>query len=400
MAKQAKQNNGGKKEKKKIKRDVAKVLNKDVRLRRRLLAMNPYAMTLLDPFNNRGCRIPDESMYPSVPFTIVDRRTLVANANGVAMICYGYSTSSAALGFGSLIPIPIQSNVPQSYVVGMINGSAATINDVTAGVVGTTGPSTIKFLQWQASALTVPSQFDKVRLVSAGLNVQFTGNFTANSGKFTIGYAPRNYSRASSGQPIPITQIQALPDSRTVPISLNEGVTIRYEPVDDYSFRYTQIGGISGFYPQYTIASSTDWETIVAQACGGELWVTVDGAPANTTFQCTFVANYEGIPETNSFLLNGLKSTSTHDPIALTHALRVNDAVPNVSAGSFEANGTAMNTTVAQEELNYHPAPSDSPGMFDKLLGMLEKAPDFISKAGSAVEKVTPLLEGAMEFLA
>jgi hypothetical protein len=394
-----------KSQKKKVNRKVAKILNKDNLASRRLLMMNPYAQTLLDPFNVRGVRIPDDAQYPSVPFTIVDRQTITVNAQGVAMICYGLYSSSSIAATASLIPISITgTNSGASYQVGMIGGTAASTTDLTAGVPGTTGVSPIRFAQWSAATPTVQTSFEKVRLVSAGLNVQFTGNYTHNSGKYTIAYGPRGHSRAQGGNAFPLAYLAQFPESRTVPISLNEGATIRYEPVDEYSFRYTLIGANNTSYIQaYPIVTSNDWEDQVAQAEGGELWCAVDGSDSGTTFQCTFVANYEGIVTSNSFLLASAAQSSVSDPIALTHALRVSESAPNVQSGSYEANSTAMNTIDQAKEMSFHPSPpggsESSPQMFDQLLSMISRGSDVVKDVSGVVEKIAPFAAGALALL-
>lgn len=394
-----------KKLKKKVNRDVAKILNKDNRVTRKLLAMNPYAQTLLDPFNVRGIRIPDDAQYPSVPFTIVDRQTITVNAQGITAICYGLYTSTGLAATGSLVPINITGTLAgDSYQVGMIAGTAATSADLTAGSPGTTGVSPIRFAQWSSTSPTVQTNFEKVRLVSAGLNVQFTGNFTHNSGKYTVAYGPRNKSRGRGGNPFPISYLQTFPESRTIPISLNEGATIRYEPTDEYSFRYTQMGASDVTYIQgYPLVTSNDWEDQVAQACGGELWCSIDGCDSGTTFQCTFVANYEGIVSSNAFLLASAAMTSHSDPIAMAHGLRVSEAAPNVSAGSYQANATAMNSTNSLSDVSFNPGFPDQgeakPTMFDKVLGMIASAPAAIDSAVGAFETIAPYAEAALAFI-
>lgn len=388
-----------KKASKKVKREVANVLNREERVRRKLLMMNPYARTLLDPFNIKGIKIPDDALYPSVPFQIVDRRTLVANAQGVAALCYGFrSVTLTALSRGSLIPIGINGDTTGSFVAGFIAGSAATTADLTTGTLNTNGPNDIRFLEWSAASPTIQNAFDKVRLVSAGLNVQCTSNFSSNSGKYTAVFAPRNYSRFIGGTAIPITYLQNMPDSITVPISLEKGVTITYSPCDEYCNSYAQVGsnqsGTNFTLP--TPADATFWENW-RQYTPGEFWCAIDGAPANATFQCTFVANYEAIPSQNNFLLDSASSTSKSDPIALAHALKVRDEVPTAIASSAEANGVAFDLSNKMENglsmtHTSTGASGGEPMMFDSLLNVLAGAGNLVDKVSNIGSKLSPLI--------
>jgi hypothetical protein len=363
--------------------------------------MNPYAQTLLDPFNVHGVQIPDDALYPSVPFTIVDRRTLSANASGIGGLCYGFWSTLGQVSAGSLIPIPTPDidTGGQSYFAGMIFGSAATLANLTEGIHGTTGVHGIELQQWKSTNVMVPDTFDKVRLVSAGLNVQCTSNFSSNQGKYTAGFAPRNYSRTAGGQPFPVSYIQNLPDSVTIPISLEKGVTVTYSPVDEYSFRYAQIGvnqtPTGAPFAPNPLASAADWET-QAQYSPGELWCAIDGAAANATFLVTCVLNYEGIVSNNNLLLAS-SMHSKQDPIAMTHALRVRESVPKALASSAMANGIAFNGPPSG--LTTNTASRTQPQMFDSILNTLAKAPQAIEQAGSFMDKISPMLEEGLESL-
>jgi len=372
--------------------------------------MNPYAQTLLDPFNVRGVKIPDECLTPSIAFTIVDRRTLTVNAQGIAGCCYGYRSALTAVSVGSLVPVKISSDAGASHVVGFTFGTAATAADVTAGTLNTTGPIDLKLAQWQASVPTVQSLFDKVRLVSAGLNVQFTGNFTNNSGKYTAAFVPRDYSRVNGGLTHPISYLALMPGARQVPVSQNTGVTVLYEPLDSISTDYTQIGlAPDGTELAWPVVSATSWRTLLGQAEGGELWVAIDGSVAATTFQVTTVLNYEAIPLKESLLMNQTSASQKADPIAYSHAFNIAASSPNVFASSGEAQGTAsglgsdhIGNSASAPNLAYHPAPpttnSNSGSMMDSVLGMITD-PSTISKGMSMIEKFSPLIEAGLALI-
>lgn len=381
-----------KKEKKKIKREIAKVINKNPLYSRRVLGLNPYLQTLLDPFNKQGAKIPDECMYPSVPFTIVDRRTLTVNAQGIAMVCYGryYSHATAPDPWaiaGSLVPMNYGPSSVYYLIAGMTHSAAATATDLILQVGSTPIPS-IVFPQWGIPPAqdTVGGAFDKVRLVSAGLNVQFTGNFTQNSGKYTAAFVPRQYTYDSyaGNEAIPLSFIQQMPTSRSAPINLNEGITVRYEPLDTISNQYSE-QGVRAYDP----VNDKNWSGLLP-ALGGEMWVCIDGAPPGTTFNVVYTGNYEGVPKSNSFLLTSVAEASQNDPIAMTHALRVSDAAPNVVVSSAEANNEIVEKVMQAEEMSTTAIEHEQPSMFDKMVGLMNK---FGSVVENNKDKILPLAE-------
>ena len=170
--------------------------------------------------------------------------------------------------------------------------------------------------------------------------------------------------------------------------------------MDEYSFRYAQIGVNqtptgSPFAPS-PLATAADWET-QAQYSPGEMWCAIDGAAANATFLVTCTLNYEGIVSNNN-LLFASSAHSKQDPIAMTHALRVREEVPKAIASSAMANGLAFNG--APTGLTTAPVSGNTqPRMFDSILNVLAKAPQAIEQAGTFMDKVSPVLEEGMEFL-
>jgi hypothetical protein len=311
--------------------------------------------------------------------------------------------TGTALSRGSLIPVGINADSAGSYSVGFMTATAATTADLTAGTINTTGPNDLKYNEWSATTASIQNAFDKVRLVSAGLNVQCTANFTNNSGKYTACFAPRNYSRGMGGTAIPITYIQNMPDSVTVPISLEKGVTVSYAPCDEYCNSYAEVG-VNQSTLAFTLPTPADytfWENW-RQYTPGEFWCSVDGAPSGATFLVTFVANYEGIPSSNNFLLDSAANTSKSDPVALAHALKVRDEVPTAMATSAEANGIAFNSSNKMESgmsLTHSAPTSQEPRMFDSLLNVLAAAPSAIESGISIANKLSPLISAGLSLI-
>ena len=328
MEKKAKSkvNAEGKKLKKKVNRDVAKVLNKNTLARGNLLAMNPYLQSLLDPFNTEGAKIPDMVMYKSTPLKIVDRRTLTVSAAGLCGISYGVGGYLSAPAEGSLVPI---ANVIGSYAVGMTLGPGALVNDLYPSVSGGTY---ITLQGWGGISDQVPKLFQKARLVSAGVEVQYMGNITSSKGKITLAYSPRGNFRSQIGAgAVSIASLLQLPDSKAVAINRLEGGTVLYKPLDGMSLMYVDLD-----ITPASAYTAQDWDSSVncVAASGGEMFVIVDGATTGDSVQITAVFNYEAVPRTNTTDIVSV-THSPSDPIALSHAINTIQVTPSTVPKSF-----------------------------------------------------------------
>jgi len=315
------------KEKKKIQKDVAKVLNKNTLLSKNLLLHNPYLQSLLDPFGVQGAKIPDAVLYPSATFSIVDRRTTTVNAQGVAFGVYGLAAQTSQVSWGSLIPVDMtaQGVISRAYVVGMLTGASSTPTDLFP-VSG--GPQYLTFDQWNSSTNTVGSAFEKTRLVSCGMALTYLGAPLNAKGKITLAFAPRGFIRAIASSATSVDRISKIPGAIVVPVNELKGGTTIYKPMDLESLRYVD-GDIT-----YDPTTEEEWEVQLPHVMGGELFAIVDGATVGDSIQITSVFNYEGLPKLNTFNLVSA-SPSLSDPISLANAMNVTTQSPSVFPTSY-----------------------------------------------------------------
>lgn len=397
----------GKKLKKKVKADVAKVLNKNNLSRKMLLGMNPYLQCLLDPFNAGGAKIPDLNMTASGTFQIVDRQTLTVGSSGVVGICYGAaSTSSSNAQGGSLVPVSITGTTVFPFAVGMLVSGSAT-NSTSDIFFGNTK---IYLTNWASVIGVVPQTYSKVRLVSAGLIFQYLGAPLNAKGKASVGFAPRNQYRTTSSSGLTVANILSLPGAKAIPINQLSGGLVIYQPQDSASLEYVDTTSTS---QNVNVGAVWDTDANLRAAVGGELWMAFDGLTSGDTIQCTAVLNYEGIPRTNTF--NVIAATpSPNDPVSLTHALNTIQVMPTTLATSAPAefgsgksaiSGSTQESAVMPHPYQASPTPlvsgssvvensqqKENPtGMFDSILG---GATDFLKKIPGIIDEFSPMLEG------
>lgn len=349
-----------------------------------LVAMNPYARTLLDPFTERGVRIPDNVEYPSVPFSLTQRQTLSVNSNGVCMLTLGVFGNNGSPGLGARLVPTGSSNANANYTLGSTSGGASTINDLFAGVVGGTGPNPLRWVQWNAAAAAVPQLYNKVRLVSLGASIQYVGSLLNSQGKITLVSVPRNFfQNRLASTPLSLNDLLNAPGATTISVPLKGAGTALYKPQDNVSLEYTSLD------------FNQDFNAANENGLGGEIYVVVDGAVPNQTFLVTITGNYEGIPRTGSFMSAMLDATpSRADPIALAHALNIAADSPNCVASA----PTSVSTTasVSGNHDIQEPHPDQDKSMFEKLFDELELGLD---KGVKLAKKVTPFASALMSMI-
>jgi hypothetical protein len=291
----------------------------------------------------------------------------------------------------------------------MVNSSVtATTSDLFSGA------SPITLSGWASNADIIPSFYVKARLVSAGLVVQYLGAPLGAKGKASFAFAPRNSLRTFSSSGLTVTKLLSVPGARILPVNTLAVPVVLYQPQDGVSLEYVDLTSTS----VATNGSVWDTDANLRAAVGGEIVVAFDGCTSGDSVQCTFVANYEGIPRTNA--LNIISSMSSpNDPIALTHALNtIQDAPKAIAASSIQgANSTGSASLDSGPPVNYVPHPfstvpepvqsgmtatenkqqkEDPTSMFDSVLDGIGS---FVEKVPEYVEKFTPMLEGLMALL-
>jgi hypothetical protein len=391
---------GGNKEKKKVKKDVAKVLNKG-KFSNNVLAMSGYFQTLVDPFNCVGEKIPDFVNYPSSTFSLVYKQgyTLPASGNGsVAFGVLGNATNTS----GSLVPVRWLNPVMglTLFPLGMVNITGPTTTDLFPAAT-----STGFFLpQWTAAA-GVPTVYSKARLVSAGFAIDYMGAALASKGTITIVSLPRNHFRSVVGAgPLSLNLVQNSPGARIIPINRLTGGSCVYHPVDTRSLEYVDLN------LTYDNSSLTTFLSAEA-ALGAEVYVILQGATSGDQFQITAVLNYEGIPYSGA--LNLIQSTKSRaDPIELSMTMNAIEDIPKAHEGTDAVQGIATgehlqlpaasspnHSSMTTTEASVSGDPEESPTFMEKLLGDAGSLSSAVNKGVQFANKFAPLAKTALSLL-
>lgn len=326
-----------------------------------LMESCPYIYSVLDPFQCTGARIPDGS-GKTVPFTIVQRDELTVNAQGVAGVVYGHrprgTVSSPRIPGGTLIPLDLEIDTDTaSYEFGYRLGSGAIISNLFNDTDVADTANTISVPNWDSSAATVPTTFSKVRLVSLGLNIQFTGNYTENKGTMVLAFVPYGYSKqkynGAAESRTDISWVFEMPGMKIIPVNTMSGATCIYMPISSEMFEFTTIADPDGEPLVYEVNDSGAYTTWLAKSACGEIWCIASGCEPEATFQVTSFLNYEGIASKNTFLLQP-SGESPDDTTGLGMAMNVFQHTPNVSIGSADVNGSqrGMQGTMYAPELS------------------------------------------------
>lgn len=321
-------------------------------------SMNPYVMTVADPFAVRGVRIPDVITTPSTTFSLTQRFTVQQVDPLKTSACFILGANSVAndtqSAYTGLIPLP--NNVAGTtgtiaYSIGQVLQS----NDTTFLGSSITDPTNtfIFWDDWKLSNISVQNLFSQVRLVSFGLAVAYTGAPLVASGTLTAVMVPYATARdiIKGGTTFTLNQIQNLPGASVVPINKECGSMARYIPYDVNSQIYVETD---------TFANSIiplDAETI-RRHIPGVLFVVASGmSPASPwSLQASLVGNYEGVPRESAVNFVSAQ-VSRSDPIGLAHASNVMEELP-----------TALPTSAPAEV-----APPAAGSMADKSLAIQEK---------------------------
>jgi len=168
-----------------------------------LAAIDPYFLTLADPFLPTTAHIPDLEHYPSATVHVVQRYECTVNAQGVVGMVFGVSGLSSHSNFASLVPIrsisagsPIPSAGFAGGPIGLTLSSSASPSNIFAGA---SYPSCayLENFKWvpvgaggTLQPVGIPIDFRRVRLVSAGCTLEYAGTNFDNKGTLTGVFAP------------------------------------------------------------------------------------------------------------------------------------------------------------------------------------------------------------------
>lgn len=365
-----------------------------------LLNQDPYYRTLLDPFNVRGVRIPDMTVTPSAPFSLTKRFSVAAQSNGCVGACIGITGDmSSAVWLGSMVPqrvitvttsgVKTGGAAPGTVTNSPANGSVGHIvginNESKASIFSNFSSFTeIVFQNWNydgtQGTCPVRSYFTNVRVVSAGLNCQFLGNYTNSNGRIVAASVARQTVRDQNDLTVSTDQLATLPGSKIIPINQMGGATVYYRPTDARSLSYASLDpalDITGM----SLYNINNWFANRAEALGGEMYLVCDGLSTGVEIQFTLTINYEGTPRTNELNLVAA-SPSPCDVVALGKVMSRVQQMPTVVAAAADNKGATPQTSA---EMSLHPPVEQSKGWFDQLTDGIEKAVGTIGKIAPVV---------------
>lgn len=249
-------------------------------------------MAAINPFHPdcAGVRLPDESMFPSIPYNGTARRALTVNASG-------------SLAFA------IQPRISATFY------EALPANVNSAGTISSWAGGTITSMTNYAP---VVAQFDLFRHVAWGVRIIGNSSLTATSGTLYGAYIPNYYANAVTPTEWPTTpdQIIALPWSVMIPVVdlVTEAQIFPAKRVDIGSTRYRNLG-----YPTVgpdQMESSDGW--------GSFIFIVTGGGAAASSLQVEVVYRTEMIPQPTASVI----STGSSFPASSAEM----DSVSNISS--------------------------------------------------------------------
>lgn len=360
------------KKKKKIKKRVHKELGKIGKLDR----INPYLHALADPFDVHGVKVPDFCLDDSCTFYSTLRQVLTVGANGCCGVIFGTGASGS---FPSLSPfgglVPYATGVAATYSTGLL---LPTTCSVSALIPAT--PVNLQLSNFSAITNAIPNNFPRVRLVSFGVRIMYTGNALNRQGKITVAYAPYGtFTNKIANCSINLADVLLLPHSTVTSVPLVGAAMVTWRPTDFEDQVYCPVGPAAPNMPP------TGPSPNGCAPC--EIYVFVDGAVTNQTFFLEAVWNFEAIP-TNNTLSFVTPSPSKADPISLAHAAnRVSElpATRPLPEAADVAEPKTDSTLTHVESVN-------APSMLDsvlsggaKILGFAKGAYDTLSPLASSI---------------
>lgn len=289
-----------------------------------------------------------------------------------------------------------------AYIVGTktLPGGAASTVDLFPPTVGT-DQAPFTFTEWVAD-VGVPTLYQKARLVSAGISIDYLGSALNAKGRMTLASVPRRTLRSSmQGGDLTLVMIQNLVGAKIIPINKLKTGSLTYRPLDEMDRMYTDLTA------EYDCTSMVFHDDDMS--LGNEFFVVIDGAEGSATCQITAVFNYEAIPKLGT--LNLVQPTySRNDPIELSMVSNAIEKVPTVHAGggratqALESGKTQIPEISAPESSKLHATEEqreegEEESFMNKILGaatpLMAKAPGPLGMIGKAM----PLAKQALGFL-
>lgn len=274
--------------------------------------MNPYSLSVLDPWSGAGVKIPDECTQLT---TTWQSRTRVILTCG--------SGSNSFLAFSPQVPSGAYSGV-----------------DIT----GFTVPVNYKHTQALANYTTAAQVYQKVRLVSAGVKLVCMQSAATNEGVLYSGLWPRGVSYPGGAQ------FQA--SELTAINRFSDGAVVTFRPLDNRDRE---------FFP---IDSYPNDDQDPSSTTGSSFLFLISGYAASAKFMIDFVCNYEAVLKPG---YTGIVDAepSPVDPVIMTAAEKLAEAIPPTSQAKVYEE-TIQSGTAPMEQLAAALTP-DSVRLYDQL---------------------------------
>lgn len=346
-----------------------------------LRRFSPWLRALSDPFCVHGVQIPDPVTTPSSTFTIWIRRTIVANAQGVAAVVFGLASRGYPLTVrGSLVPVMTTgTELILSDAVGMVSPPDADDAHLF-GITSGDEPTILYYPQWA----TVRQLYSDVRVVSAGLRATYTGNFTTAEGTMTIVSAVRGWLREQSEMvsgACSVAILQSHPDACVVSIPKSYGGQCIYKPLDTVSLQYNNVNETVG-----------EDEPVPDSYMGGEMYIAAVGVPPGQAFQVEFCINMEGIVRTNQLDLVQ-SNVSKYDIVSSETTWNALPEMPGSAPLATSGTGAEVKAppimAKTDEKLMQPQHPATEKTIIENVVDGL---PGILDKGLKIAEKVTPFL--------
>jgi hypothetical protein len=377
-----------------------------------LALLNPFALTLIDPFRFRGVRVPDLITTPSTVCCLQQTFTVEPGADGNILIMVGTKMANATavpawpagVLRAGLVPLDTSVGVavdPTSYAIGQVISSSSTTQFDT-GVATTVNQG----LYWSAWGRNngVPTIASSGRLVSAAVAVQYTGAPLIASGTYTTVSCSNDVLESLAFDTgMTYARIKALPTATTTALNTMKGVAVRYLPTSAARSDYIKLGTLNN---STAAADGTD----VRNHSQTSMLVMINGmgGASSNPVEVTVCANYELLPNTNS--LSFVDTGVSHaDPVSYSQALNLSQQVspaypsaeiafdsPNAAGSGASAVQPASALTVGATQYPHDDISQmmgNASTMFDTLLTQGAGA---VEKATSMIEKYGPVVEGLM----
>jgi len=346
-----------------------------------LMQQDPYYLSLCNPFDNHGAKIPDFEVAPSGCVTLTLRKKLTATSTGCVGVALGLIGASGGTAHGSLVPLRSVTYLPASEPVSKTPGTAASYYHNFTNAIGfevstptdifdkiPNGTGSLKFAQWHDATVegatttwigTSPmtQMFTRARVVSFGASLQFLGNFTKADGRIVAASVGRQTTDRHFLPTTTVDDVALLPGAKIFPVNQMGGASAIYRPTDNRSLQYTDIDAAAKFVNAGDATIESSWWDDRIEAMGGEIYLIADGVPEDAVFELTIVGNYEVAAKTaalNTVVVN----SKTPDPLALAHIMGAVQKMPTVGPARplsplGQSSTTMMVQPSAQQPINW-----------------------------------------------